>query len=197
MITELDVVSACLASMGEAAPNSLDDSNPFIQSAIQALDHCSVSEQARGWYFNMETIKVHPTVDGEYFVPGDVLGLVPGPGPNYIVIRGRKLYDTYGGTPLYGTKVLHARVIRNIPFGDLPYHAQRLVRAATVLYFQQSYDGDEQKINEAKEEHDIARVQITAEHTRSVNVNMLNQGSTGYTRHNWLYPSGNNRLPTR
>lgn len=194
MITELDVVSACLASMGEAAPNSLDDSNPFIQSALQSLAHSSVSEQSRGWYFNMETIEVRPTVDEEYYVPGDILGLVPGPGPNHIVIRGRKLYDTSAGKPLQGTKVLHARVIRNVPFKDLPYHAQRLVRAATVLFFQQSYDGDEQKINEAKEEHDIARANVNAEHTRSVNVNMLHQGATGNTRHNWYYPQGSTRL---
>lgn len=194
MITELDVVSACLASMGEAAPNSLDDSNPFIQSAREAMAHCSVSEQSRGWYFNMEAIEVRPTVEGDYYVPGDILGLVPGPGPNHIVIRGRRLYDTSAGKPLQGTNVLHARVIRNVPFNDLPYHAQRLVRAATVLFFQQSYDGDEQKINEAKEEYEIARVNVNAEHTRSVNVNMLHQGATGYTRHKWYYPQGSTRL---
>lgn len=194
MITKLDVVSACLASMGESAPNSLDDSNPFIQSALQALEHCSVAEQSRGWYFNMETIEVRPTVDGQYYVPSDILGLVPGPGPNHLVIRGRLLYDTSAGKPLQGTKVLHARVIRNVPFENLPYHAQRFVRASTVLYFQQSYDGDELKIEEAKEEHDIARVMLTAEHTRSVNVNMLDQGVTGRIRNQWYYPSSGRRF---
>lgn len=193
MITKLTVVGACLASMGEAAPNSLDESNPFIQSALLALNYCSPSEQSRGWYFNMEHIKVVPTTDQEYFVPGDVLGLVPKMSPNHIVIRGRRLYDTARGEPYTGTKPIRVSVIRNIPFEDLPFHAQRVVQAATVMYFQESYDGDPVKIDQARQEYAMAIQHLNAEHTRSVNVNMLQQGHVGASRLHNTFVTG--RLP--
>ena len=59
-ITQLTVVNACLASMGEEPINSLADENAFVNSAKFALEQANINEQTRGWYFNLETITLHP-----------------------------------------------------------------------------------------------------------------------------------------
>lgn len=190
LITKLTVVNACLASMGEAPANSLNDSNQLIASALEAMTTTSPSEQSFGWYFNLEQIQIHPTTEGYYYVPNDVLGLSINHHSGSITIRGRRLYDRSIGAALQGTKALSVVIIRHLDFEDLPFHAQRLIQAATVLYFQKSYDGDEMKIVDAQEEYFKARTQLMAEHIRSTQANMLFQGPTAATIHNNRYHNG-------
>lgn len=182
LITKLDIVNSCLASMGESPANSLNESNTFITSALNALYQTLPAEQSFGWYFNSECITVRPTVDGEYYVPADILGFVPHKTPNTWVTRGSRLYDTGIGDYVRGTNPISVHIIRNLPLEDLPYHAQRLVQAATVVYFQKSYDGDDLKIKDSHEEYAKARVAVMSEHTRSVRANMITQGPTGVRR---------------
>lgn len=195
ILSRLEVVNACLASMGESPVNSVNESSPFIASALNAMESAHANEQSLGWFFNLERITINPTEDGEYYVPADCLGLSTDKTPNYITIRGRRLYDRSQGEYLTGTKPLVVHIIRNVPFDDLPYHARRLVKAATVVEFQKSYDGDEIKIRDAEREYDIARQYLMAEHTRNVRANMIYHGNTGANL-NSIY-NHYARLPTR
>lgn len=195
LITKLDVVNACLASMGESPANSLNESNSFITSALTALANALPAEQSPGWYFNLERVKVSPTVDGEYYVPADVLSLAPDKSPNWMAIRGRRVYDRNIGDYLRGSSAIYVHVIRNIPLEDLPYHAQRLVQAATVVYFQKSYDGDELKIKDASDEYAKARTLLMAEHIRTVRANMLYHGVPGERLHRQYFHTSS--LPYR
>lgn len=182
LVTKLDIVNACLSSMGESPANSLNEANSFITSALNALAITLPSEQSFGWYFNMERVNLTPTVDGEYYVPADILGLVTEQSPNWMAIRGQRLYDRSAGSYLLGDRQLVVSVIRNLPLEDLPFHAQRLVQAATVVYFQKSYDGDDLKIRDAEGEYNKARSLLMAEHIRSVRANMIMQGPVGIRR---------------
>ena len=177
LLTKLDVVNACLASMGESPVNSVNESSPFVASALNAMASAHGNEQSYGWFFNMDRVILNPTEDGEYYVPADCLGLNTTRSPNSIVIRGRRLFDRATGSYLVNTKPIAVDIIRNVAFEDMPYHAQRLVKAATVMEFQKSYDGDEVKIQDAQREYDLARQYLMAEHTRNVRANMIYHGN--------------------
>lgn len=178
-VTQLDVVNACLASMGESPVNSLDTNNIFITSALNAMRAANLEEQSFGWYFSHERVELKPTVEGEVFVPTDTIGLKVKSNPPWLSIRARRLYDNRKGQR-FTTKVpVQVELIRLVTFEDLPYHAQRAVKAKTVIKFQQDYDGDDVKIDQASNEYGEARALLMAEHTRAVGANMLYQGGVG------------------
>jgi hypothetical protein len=181
LITELQVVNACLASMGEAPANSLDEDNTFITAARDALSNKLPEEQSAGWYYNTEISSIHPNTDGEYYAPADTLGLSTNANPPWLSLRGRRLYDNRNARFLNGSEPVKVVIIRLLPLEDCPFHAARAIKAATVIYFQQSYDGDEFKLRQAYEQYADARRELMAEHTRAVRANMLYQGDTGVT----------------
>lgn len=174
-ITQLTVVNACLASMGEEPINSLAEENAFVNSAKFALEQAVTNEQARGWYFNVERITLYPhSLDRRFYLPADVIDFsTESINPNSLMVRGTKIYDTNGGHWLEGTSPITVSVIRLLAFEDLPLMARRLVKAATVQLFQQSYDGDAQKIREAAEEYQMAYVFLNSQHIRTVGANFL------------------------
>lgn len=190
LITELQVVNACLASMGEAPANSLDEANAFITSARDALSQKLPDEQSAGWYYNTECTTIVPNTDGEYYAPADTLGLAARVNPPWVSLRGRRLYDNRNAVYLNGDKPVKVTLIRLLPLEDCPYHAARAIRAATVIYFQQAFDGDEAKIAQAYSQYQDARRELMAEHIRAVQANMLYQGDTGYTLQNNRFHTG-------
>ena len=194
-VTKLTVVNECLASMGESAANSLNESNPFITSALNALEQASLNEQSPGWYYNTDYVTLMPTVDGEYYVPSDTISLDIKSSPNWLVIRGRRLWDRSRSEYLVGTQPIKLYVIRQIPLEDMPFHAARAIKAATVVAFQKSYDGDELKIQTAQQEYAAARTFLMADHIRSVQANMLYHGPVAVRQNINRWHGGH--LPTR
>lgn len=195
-MTELDVVNKCLASMGEMPVNSIANStNPMVTNARAAFADANTQEQGPGWYFNIEAVTLHPQTDGQVFVPGDALSLctVDSYNPMWLSIRGRKLYDNRVAEYFTSTSPIKVKIIRALPFTDLPYNMQRLVRASTVEKFQLDYDGDEQKQSSAAEEYQAAYALVMMDHTRSVKANMLTQGATGAARYQNRVPYATRR----
>lgn len=174
-ITQLTVINACLASMGEEPINSTAEDNAFVNSAKFALEQASTNEQARGWYFNIENITIHPhALNGMYYAPADVIDLTVGDvNPGWLSLRGTRLYDSANGDYLTGTSPIKLRIVRLLAFEDLPLMMRRMVKAAAVTLFQQSYDGDAQKIQEAQTEYQMAFINLNSQHIRTVQANFL------------------------
>lgn len=190
-LTELDVVNKCLASMGEMPVNSIANStNPMVTNARAAFADANTQEQGPGWWFNTEAITLHPQVDGEVFVPADTLSLctIGDFNPMWLSIRGRKLYDNRVGSYFVTGDPIKVKIIRALPFTDMPYNMQRLVRASSVEKFQLDYDGDEQKQTAAAEEYQASYALVMMDHTRAVKANVLTQGNVGYTRNQIRIP---------
>lgn len=189
-ITQLTVVNACLASMGEEPINSLADENAFVNSAKFALEQANINEQTRGWYFNLETITLHPhAVDKQYYLPADVLDFTQCKiNPGWMSLRGNKVYDSDNGQYLQGTSSMKVRIIRLLTFEDLPIMARRMVKGAAVMLFQQSYDGDSTKIQEAQQEYQMAFTYLNTQHIKAVGANFLPRRGTELQR--------GRRLPT-
>lgn len=189
MLTELDVVNECLASMGRSPLQSLAaSSSPIVASARESFRRANLTLQKSGWYFNTERIKLPADVNTDsYPVPSDVLALRPQVNPPWLTIRGRVLYDNRIGGTLPAGAPLDLTITRLVPFSDLPIHAQDAISAATVIDFQNAYDGDQIKIREAEKRRDAAMIELNAEHTRVVQANMLTDGATGMRRHHMQY----------
>lgn len=178
LVTPLDVVNACLASMGEAPINSIDEQNTFVASALDSLSRTLPGELSYGWYFNSELVTLAVQPDGIVPVPADTLSLMAKVNPPWLSIRRRCLYDNRSGQTYLADRPVQVALIRNLNLEDIPFHAQRMVRAATVKAFQASYDGDERKIADAETEYNVSRAYLMADHIRNVQSNMLYQGAT-------------------
>lgn len=171
LITKLTVVNACLASMGEEPINSLAAENAFINSAKFALEQSTLNEQSIGWYYNTERLQLLPDTEGKYVVPSDIIDLNINHSPGWLTVRKSRLYNTDCADYIKGTAPFTANVIRLLDFEDLPLMAQRLVKAASVIFFQQSYDGDELKIREAQMEYSAAYTALRTQHIKAVGAN--------------------------
>jgi hypothetical protein len=190
-ITELDVVNACLQSMGRSPINSLAGGSPIITSAQASLRMALMEEQGIGWWFNRELVTLTPNTEGQVYCPADTLQLTTDENPPWLSTRGARLYDNRIGDYFTTTATITVDMLRMIPLDDLPYQAQRLVQTAAVLNFQKSFDADAAKILSAKEDYGKALALIRAAHIRAVKANMLYQGESGrrmQRQRNFNYP---------
>lgn len=197
-ITELDVVNRCLATMGELPINTLEGSrNPIVTNARSAFRDVSIEEQAQGWWFNLEIVELAPqggttTEPGFYRPPSDCLSLATNDdfNPSWLSVRDRKLYDNGKAEFHTGTSPIKVKIVRLVPFDDLPYNAQRLIRDSAVRKFQMDYDGDELKIAQAESSYSAAYGLCMSDHIRSVKANLLYKGSYGAALTRSRYPTG-------
>lgn len=190
-ITELDVVNACLQSMGRSPINSIAGGSPIITSALAALRSALMEEQGIGWWFNRELVTLAPNTDDEVYCPADTLQLTTDENPPWLSTRGMRLYDNRVGDYFKSKSSIQVDMLRLIPLDDLPYQAQRLVQCAAVLNFQKAFDADDKKIQSAKEDYGKALALIRAAHIRAVAANMLYQGESGrrmQRQRNFNYP---------
>ncbi|WYW02952.1 tail protein [Pseudomonas phage vB_PpuP-Villemi] len=178
-ITELDIVNACLQSMGRSPINSVASGSPIIASALASLRTCMMQEQAIGWWFNNEVVKLSAQTNGQVSCPADTLKLTTDQNPPWLSTRGQLLYDNRIGDYFTTTGQITVALTRLIPLDKLPYQAAMLVQCASVLNFQKAFDADAAKIDTASQDYRKALSLMNTEHIRSVQANMLYQGSAG------------------
>lgn len=167
----LDVINDCLGTMGETPLNAEDDAHPYRPAAVSILDRVNREFQARGWWFNRETLTLAPSaVDSAIYLPGDTINVRTA--DRTIVQRYRRLYDTANGTYVF-TSSKEVTLIRLVPFKETPELFAAYAAAEAVLRFQKRYDGDSQKTRELDREQLNARIAANAEETRHVQANLL------------------------
>lgn len=182
-ITTLDVVNACLDTMGESPLNELDADHPYVNAALNKLNQCNILEQSRGWWFNTDYLVLSPdSVSGYVYVPGNALDADPGyPALTY---RSRRIYNrteaTYDIRPflgITGQSTLPVTAVQNVPFEDLPPLAQQMIAARTALSFQASFDGDHDKYVKLGGEYQQAFNLLSAQNIRHQRVNFFDAPS--------------------
>jgi len=166
----LTVVNRCLATLGEKALASLEEPHPFKGDALSCLSNKNKAIQARGWWFNQETLTLNPMVNGRIALAGDFIN-VRTYDPN-IVERNHYLYDSLNGTDIF-TNSVKVQVIRLIPFDALPELAASYISAAAVLAFQVDFDGDSTRFQQLTKEESEARIMVTKDDIRNKQVNMI------------------------
>jgi hypothetical protein len=195
--TTLDVVNACLKTMGETPLNAVDTDHPYVQAALNVLQDSNKLEQEVGWWFNSDFPTLQPDGNtGFVYVPADALNVELAPENVQLVQRGNRLYDTYNNTYVIGREVL-TRVIREIPFEDLPENVKLMVSLRTQLDFQSSYDADDAKYQKIYASYGQAYNRVRRMHIRNMKTNAFNTPHASYSlsriRPSGRYPLG--RLP--
>lgn len=192
-LTELDVVNDCLATMGEMPINSLNSDHPLVAGALKVLRQANAREQAAGWWFNREVVKLYPDTTTKHITtPADMLSIDPADREKRYTERGRRLYDLATQSVLFDDPV-EVAIIRLIPFRDLPWAGQDLVGAATAARFVESYDADEYRIQQTQTDYVRAFRACNIEHVRFSRPNVLASGGVGYRRARLRVTGGSTR----
>lgn len=181
LMTRLEVINACLATMGESPVNDPNSDMPFVVAASSRLDETNRSMQARGWWFNKEIVKLNPQADTkQVYLPADFMSFQHPVMPPWVSQRGNRIYDNRRGE-FYTTDAAQVPVaiIRLLPFEDLPYNACNYIKALTVRAFQIDYNADPLKDRRAALAELDAMAEVNAEHTRAVCANVFTAGSVG------------------
>lgn len=175
-MTTLEVVNECLGTNGELPVNSLEDGHPLVPAALRALTIANRREQSKSWWFNKELAELVPNVDGQIYLPNDVLKVDPESTSDKYVQRGRRLYKPFEPTvanKYLFTEPVRVWLVREVPFEDCPYSAQQLINYSAQLDFMKSYEADQQKFGQISVLYKDALITIGAEHVRAVGANML------------------------
>lgn len=181
-LSTLDVVNDCLSTMSETPLNTIQADHPLVASALKLLREANARIQASGWWFNREVVELKPdTRTNNILLPADFLAVDPQDRQNRYTQRGKRLYDLDTQSVTF-EKAVTVAMIRLIPFEDLPWTAQDLVRGATLIRFLESYDADELRIQQVTQDYLMAYQATMTEHTRFVKPNILSQGGIARRR---------------
>jgi hypothetical protein len=149
MLTELDIVNACLASIGQAPRTSLARPDRYT-SAIVALIKKSLKDlQETPWWFNTRLVDVTPDETNDWRVddqlPCNVLDVVSSDGEPLAYQVPGILVSIPGGETIKTKRTI--KCVFELNFQDLPHAAQAAVHDAVVLKFHEAYgSGDRQHL---------------------------------------------------
>lgn len=175
MYSELDVVNACLASMGEAPVPNLTMPHPYIAAAIKMLTKHNKLVQSQRWWFNTTKVTLTP-VAPTYTVSASLPT-----GAVHIQVP-RKVYTLNGDGTVYDhtegevvTAAFDAFVIRELDYEALPPEANAYIADCTVLEFQSRFDGDSTKAALLREQKRDSFVALNAQNTRLLKPSMFSR----------------------
>lgn len=184
----LDVVNEMLGTMGE---NRLDDINTphhNKEDALATLARVSKGVQTRGYWFNLDTAKLSPSLVagptlGHITLPVGTLGVRIPRQYNWcrppISMRAGKLFDNSNNSLVF-TQDVEVLLVVEIPFENLPETVAAYIASKAVMEFQSNYDGDTQKTRELRERIEGpqgTRSMLNAEDTRETQANMIDSNS--------------------
>lgn len=173
----LSVVNRCFAKMGEAPLPDLNEDHELLPAAMAAIKDKSLRTQVRGWWFNTDYFRVEPDSNNEIVFPPDTINVRvdDDAAPGRYVAQGGKLYDRVKRTNEI-TRRIKMRVIREVPFDELPIEAAAYIGDLAVAEFQTDYDGDNTKtlrlLNSIEGPHG-SRAMLNAEEIRQKRVNLF------------------------
>ncbi|WNL63554.1 tail tubular protein A [Aeromonas phage ST21] len=170
MITELDIVNGCLATMGETPLVEITDDHPFVPAARAAFRMANTEVSGRAWWFNTDTVALKKTTDGFTYIPEDAVSVYP-VYTDDLTVRGRKLYNRVTSTFEVGDQL--CVVVRMLEFEDLPTMAKSHIHNHAVLGFQKNYDADQLRLQQLVQEKRDSWAVLNAEHIRQVRYNPM------------------------
>lgn len=183
-VSQLDVVNACLATLGESPLNTLEDDHSFKAAALRYLSEVTRIEQAPGFWFNSEYKLLVPDAASKFiYIPQDALSVKPIKKVSPVFSqRGKRLYDP-GSNSYEWSNPVWVDVVTYVDFDDLPFQAADLVQYGTVMRFQREYDGDNARYQQLGQDYSRARAEMRVEDVRNKRPNLLNRRSAQVTMH--------------
>jgi len=194
-IEMLNIVNACLATMGETPLNTLEEDHSYKAAAEDKVRRAHDSVCSRSLWFNTEWVEAVPQADTkQIYLPGDVQKVQARSrcGNYRIVQRGRRLYDVGRNRYEFDRSVV-IKISRKLDFDLLPYEAQQFINDDAVLAFQSDFDGDRIKYDRLAAYRQQSLYLLNAEDIRQKKINLLARASVqrlqnenfNYTGHPW------------
>jgi len=171
MTTRLEIVNAMLAVNGEAPASSVESTNPAVIQAVNALDRLNKKVQARGWWFNKETIMLSPDTDGIVVLPQNTLSVDPVDPNSPYVQRGESLYDRINNTRVISEQV-NCRLKLLLDVEEVPETAAAYLMDKACKEYYTDDDGDEQKIRNLEKREAESYAYFFREHLANEDTNI-------------------------
>lgn len=170
MITELDIVNGCLATMGEVPLVEITDDHPFVPAARASFRAAMMEVAGRNWWFNTDTVVLRKTEGGMTYAPEDAVSVYP-VRDDRLTVRGRRIYNRIEGTYEVGDQ--QCVVVRMLDFEDLPQMAKAHIKNHAVLDFQKNYDADQLRMQQLVQQKADSWSTLNAEHIRQIQYNPM------------------------
>lgn len=169
---KLTVVNRMLGTLGQSPLNSLTSTNRWLGACLSTLDQYDREIQARGWWYNAETLTLQPgAIDSQVYLPGDTINVLPAV-RGECAQRGNRLYNLHGDGYTF-TKNVDVTLIRLVPFEELPEIMAAYIAAEATYWFQTQYDGDRIKSEQLAQHLNTARSEARTENISQRRVNLI------------------------
>lgn len=192
-ISKLDIVNACLQSMGETKLNTLEEDHTYKDDALDIVEKVRLDLLARSLWFNTEWLNLQPQATTKQIqIPQDVLKVDPITHCRRyrVAQRGRRLYNTAHSVYEFDAPV-KVRIARDLTLEDLPHEAAAYIRDDSVLQFQDSFDGDNSKYQKIQRRAQESWAVLQSEHIRQLKANPLfARASVRVMQYRYGYRSG-------
>ena len=167
---ELPAINQILSSIGQAPVTTLDQTNPDVAIAYNALLEVNKEVQSEGWAFNTEyEIPITTNNDKQYEVASTILqiDLSSTYKGDIDIVRRRdpsdskvKLYDRYNHTYAIGTianDTWDVDIVYHFDFIDVPIPIQNYMTAKTATIVAQRIIGDAALVQTLQQRETLAR----------------------------------------
>ena len=167
---ELPAINQILSSIGQAPVTTLDQTNPDVAIAYNALLEVNKEVQSEGWAFNTEyEIPITTNDDKQYEVASTILqiDLSSTYKGDIDIVRRRdpsdskvKLYDRYNHTYAIGTianDTWDVDIVYHFDFIDVPIPIQNYMTAKTATIVAQRIIGDAALVQTLQQRETLAR----------------------------------------
>jgi len=193
---ELPAINQILSSIGQAPVTTLDQTNPDVAIAYNALLEVNKEVQAEGWAFNTEyEIPITTNNDKQYEVASTVLqiDLSSTYKGDIDVVRRRdpsdskvKLYDRYNHTYAIGTvanDTWDVDIVYHFDFIDVPIPIQNYMTAKAATIVAQRIIGDAALVQTLQQRETLARSVALEYECNQADYSIFGhpQGSKNYT----------------
>jgi len=193
---ELPAINQILSSIGQAPVTTLDQTNPDVAIAYNALLEVNKEVQAEGWAFNTEyEIPITTNGDKQYEVPSNVLqiDLSSTYKGDIDIVRRRdpsdskvKLYDRYNHTYAIGTvasDTWDVDIVYHFDFIDVPIPIQNYMTAKAATIVAQRIIGDAALVQTLQQRETLARSVALEYECNQADYSIFGhpQGSKNYT----------------
>ena len=161
--TELPAVNQILASVGQAPVTTLDQTNPDVAIAYEALIQVNREVQAEGWTFNKEYgYPFTPDSSNNIVIPGNILQIDLANNGNYrdkdVVRRNGKLYDRMAHSDTF-TEEVKCDVVWFFDWVDIPRPIQDYITARAACFTVSRIVGDQALYQMCREKEIYCRAQ--------------------------------------
>ena len=173
-LNKLAAVNIVLSNIGQAPVTVVDNDNPMVVMASNAIDEVANSVQAEGWTFNTErAYPFTPQADKRIRIPENVLQFDAAYfSTSETVLRGGYLYDKRSHSFNFTEKV-YLDVVWLVDFDDMPDAFKQYVSMRAANLFAGRSVGSAEAVKFGEREEAQARAAMMEYETSQGDYNML------------------------